>query len=242
MTVVVHPTLETMQEVYQADGAGGANSERFRRYVEAGKNRAFVSGFNPMTKKLVLPVINSWRELSAESVAVQTATELLSERSIDIDLELFLTVATPGMWTDRIATAAEHVIAPKHPGEILLWDDDPPSLETLRIATQLQTIRSVFHHLAPPVTLDDFVSREGCAHQVSGDTGQPSERAEALLAKLGHQTEFGTIVAFLFGDSTAEHFGFAQLGLCKNEGTKHAAACAPPGHLASIATQSRRAP
>jgi hypothetical protein len=237
MAVVVHPTLEIMQKVYEADASGGAKSDRFRRYVEAGKDRAFVAGFNPMTNKLVLPVVNSWHNLSAETLVAQIAAELISELSIDlkVDIELFVTVATPGMWTDRIATVAEHVVTPKHPGEILLWHDDTPSIETLRSATQLQTIRSVFHHLAPPVTFNDFVRREGCAYKAAGFVGQQSERAESLLAKHGHQADFGTIVAFLLGDSAADHLGFTKLGLTLHEGIQHAAAIAPQGRLDSFA-------
>jgi hypothetical protein len=222
--VTVHPTLEAMASVYLADASTGPQSERFRRYVEGAKNGALVSGYNPMTTKPVLPVIEALRSLDAEKLIADIADRLVEELEIDDDIELFITIATPGMWTDRAATTVEHIIAPKHPGEILLWHDDPPTIDTLRVATLQQTIRCLFHRWTIAPTLRNIAVREGCAHGLCGGEGKPSVQAAALLDTFGHRDDFGTITAFLFGDNVAESLGFSPLGLAVNEGIQHAAA------------------
>jgi hypothetical protein len=68
-----------------------------------------VHGYNPMTSKPVIDTIEALIDMRAEdrleTVANQTA---------------HITVATPGMWTDRLATEVEHRLLAKDPGG-LLW-------------------------------------------------------------------------------------------------------------------------
>src|SRR5687768_193541 len=98
MAVRIVPTLSAMAEVYRLSTEGGPESPRFQRFVELAKDGAPVSGFNPMTAKDALGTVEALLAIDAEDKAKDTANQYAEELGIEDDLDLAITVATPGLW------------------------------------------------------------------------------------------------------------------------------------------------
>lgn len=223
----VEPTLALMADVYGQSARGGATSPRFRAYVDAGARLAPVHGYNPMTSKAVLPTIEDLLAIDAERRAAATAAVVAAELGFTDDAAMHLTVATPGMWTDRLATEVEHRLLVRDPGGVLLWFDDLVDPIRVESATAAQTVRLVSARRAgPPVTLADAVAQEGAALALAGEAGEIATDAADALAVLAPDTGLPTMVAFLFGDDAARALGFTPLGLAGRAGERHAVALA----------------
>lgn len=226
MAVRIVPTLETMVEIYSLSGAGGGRSDRFTTYVNACREGALLHGFNPMTKQPVAPVLEGLLALGAERVILEAGRETLDRLGVDDDVELFISVATPGMWTDRRATTIDHRIAPRHVGELLLWFDDELSETSIRAAAIEQTVRAVWwrQRSGDEPTLNDVAGREGLAGVLAGRPGAVSQAAAEALEVLGSDASRASAVAYLFGDAAAEHLGYPSLDLEQDEGWDHSIA------------------
>lgn len=225
--IEVEPTLAFMADVYRLSAEGGAASPRFRAYVEAGAELVPVHGYNPMTSKDVLPAIEALLAVDAERRLASGANRVVAELGFTDDATMHLTVATPGMWTDRLATEVEHRLLLRDPGGVRRWFDEPVLLEQLDAAIIAQAVRLVsFHRLGPPVTLADAVDQEGDALARAGRPGEHDAAAAEALAVLGHDTGLPTMVAFFHGDDAARAMGFTPLGLGPHTGERHATALA----------------
>ena len=83
-------SLELMAEVYRLDGAGGADSSRFRRYVGLAASHP-IHTYNPMTgRPEALETVGALLDAGAET----TVEELCEGRTIS------LSVMTPGARTE----------------------------------------------------------------------------------------------------------------------------------------------
>lgn len=238
MPVRVIPTLAAMAEVYRQSSAGGPDSPRFHAYVDLGARRVPVSGYNPMTSKPVLPTVEALLDLAAEDEVERAMAECLSALLVDDHFEVHLTVATPGMWTDRLATEVEHRHLGRTTEQVLWWFDEPPTLDALRTEATAQAVRLAWQvrHGSPSEdggvgTLADAAGREGLAlAMASSATGTASDaRSEAAaeaLDALAEDESLATIVSVLHGDDAATAMGWTPLGLGDREGLVHAASAA----------------
>jgi len=225
MAVLVVPTLQAMIDIYSLSTVGGDRSERFLTYVDACRAGERLHGYNPMTTKPVAEVLERMATLDAERLLLDAGSETLEILGVDDDIELFISVTAPGIWTDRQATAIDHAVAPRHFGELLLWFDDPLDSLDIRTAAIEQTVRVVWwarRHSQPK--LDEIAYCEGLAGALAGCHGVPSGVAAETVEVLGEDASRATAVAYLFGDESARHLGYPPLGLDDNEGRNHSIA------------------
>ena len=209
----VVPTLELMAGVYAASRDGGAESPRFRAYVAAARHGRPIAGYNPMTGKDVASTIAGLLAAGAEAAVDEVAGD---------DLHLFLTVATPGMWTDRIATEVHHRLGPPT-GQVLLWTGEDTSVEAVRREAVAQAVR-LRHGSAR--TVADAAAREGLAYARAGLPGSRHPLVEEALEVVGEDEGVGTMAALLYGDEVAVALGWTPLGLPWLAGYEHAVAAA----------------
>lgn len=225
MAIAVDPTLEVMARIYREPAQGGPRSARFAAYAEAGKAGSPIHGYNPMTSKPVLPVVDVLLALDAEARLGRLANRTAATFGEAGDHSMHLTVATPGMWTDRLATEVEHRLLARDPGGVLWWFDD--AVDTVRLDAEIvaQTVRLLsVARSGPPATLAAAVEQEGRALAAAGHHGRLTDNAADTLAVLGEDPHLSTQVAFLYGDASAAAMGFAPLGLGDREGYGHAVA------------------
>lgn len=229
MAVRIVPTLSAMAEVYRLTTEGGPESPRFQRYVELAKDGAPVSGYNPMTAKDALGTVEALLAIDAEDQAKDTANKYAEELGIDDDVDMAITVATPGLWTDRLATEIEHRLGGRRWKEIVLWTGEDADEEAVRSATTAQTIRAGWALLhKPPRSVAHAAGQEGLASAVA-DAGaevtepdpeeDPGDRSvAAALDVFAEDTELSSRAALLYGDEVARQFGWMPLGVKPSAG------------------------
>lgn len=229
MTVRFVPTLAFMADVYRRSTEGGARSERFLAYTTAAREGTPVHGYNPMTSKPVGATVDALLAIDAEAVAAAAADDVASTLGHTDDELMHFTVATPGMWTDRLATEVEHRLLAKDPGGVLWWFDDVADVTAVESAARAQAARlvSVRRH-GPPQTLRAAVAQEGAAAAASGLEPRVDDAAAAALDVLGDDTGLPSMVAFLWGDDGAREMGFTPIGLDAGVGIAHAVAVVQP--------------
>jgi hypothetical protein len=207
-----------------------------------------VSGYNPMTSQDALGTVTALRAIDAESLVLEAASESLSRLGLppSVNLELSVTVATPGMWTDRLATEIEHRLTGRTPTQVLFWTGEDVTLFAVRREAVAQTVRaalSVLH--GPAETAALAAGQEGLACALA-DVLAPAARTDAehsavaeALAVVGSDTTLATKAALLYGDHAAEAMGWTPLGIPPHAGYRHATARAhaalastPPATLA----------
>lgn len=227
MPITVAPTLADMADVYRRSLVGGPRSDRFRAYVELGARGAPVHGYNPMTSKPVLATVEALLAVDAETRLERIADATLRSLGERLDDVMFLTVATPGMWTDRLATEVEHRLLAKDPASVTWWFDDPVDVSVLDAEVVGQTVRLIRQRReGAPSTLASAVRQEGMAGALAGRPGRLDPVAAEALDVLGDDPSLGTMVAFLYGDRAARAMGFTPIGLDDAVGAHHAVALA----------------
>ena len=227
MAVRVLPTLAAMAEVYRLPAEGGPESPRFGAYVELGRAGVPVSGYNPMTTKPVLPTIERLVAIDAEAIAARAASEAADRLGWTDEVALVLTVATPGMWTDRLGTEVEHRLTGRGAREVLLWTGEDTGEAAVASAAVAQLVREVWRaRNGLPGTVVAAAAQEGLALSMAGMRGTRSAEAAAVLEVLGDDTTLSSMVAFLYGDTAAEALGFTPVGLGDRVGESHAVALA----------------
>lgn len=225
MTIEVILTLEVIAEVYRKSTAGGSASDRFNAYVAAGRSGLPVSGYNPMTSQPMLDTVEALIDVGAEDrlhdVANRTAESLGYER----DDVMYVTVAAPGMWTDRLATEVEHRFVAKQPEGVLLWVGEQIEASVLDAEFVAQTVRLIHRRWhGPPATLSDAFRQEGLAGAQGGAVGRAHPEAAEVLGILADDSTLATQVAYFYGDEAASTMGFTPLGLIGRLGYEHAVA------------------
>jgi hypothetical protein len=230
VAITVERTLELMANVYRALTFGGSQSARFRSYVNAVAATAPIQGYNPMTSAPVIDTIEALIDAQAEDRLESVATRITHLLGYRQDDTMHITVATPGMWTDRLATEVEHRLLAKDPGGLLWWCAQAINAETLDLEIVTQTVRLVLQRReGAPSNLTAAAHQEGVAGATAGQQGEFHTGAAEVLEVLGNDTGLGTMVAFLYGDTAATNMGFAPLGLSGSTGYAHAVAAAHTG-------------
>ena len=230
MTIRVAPTLELMATVYALSKDGGNRSARFLGYVDAAKHGAPISGYNPMTSKPVLATIDALLAMRAEERAERIANDVARELAFSDDMQMHITVCTPGFWTDRIGTEVHHRLAGNDPRAILWWCGEEPTPELFDAEVVAQTVRTIVTlRDGAPASLRAAVEQEGAACAMSGAVGAFDEGAADALAILESDTSLATMVGFLYGDEAATALGFTPLGLGDRVGYAHAVALTRTG-------------
>jgi hypothetical protein len=230
MAVQVVPTLSAMAGVYQLSTKGGPASPRFGAYVELGRSGLPVSGYNPMTSKDVLGTIEALLDIEAERVVQDTADRWAEPLGLVDDVEMSVTVAFPGMWTDRLATEIEHRLLGCTWSQVLVWVDDTVSADAIVAQASAQLVRAAWTRLhGPPATLADAAGQEGLAAALGGtvedgSVGRGDPAVAEALDVLGDDPSLGTMVAVLYGDDAAQALGWTPLGLDDHAGLRHCAA------------------
>ena len=223
MGVRVVPTLAAMADVYRLPV-----DERFDAYTALAPV-APVSGWNPMTSKPVLATVERLLAIDAEAVALEAASTAAATLEWTDDLPLAIVVATPGMWTDRVATEVEHRLVAKRRGEVLLWTGEDCGRDAVAAAAVAQVAREVWRaRHGVPGRVVEAAAQEGLALSMAGMVGRLSSVAAAALEVLGGDTTLSSMVAFLYGDPAAEAMGFSPVGLGERVGERHAVALASP--------------
>lgn len=120
-------TPEHMAEVYRQPTDGGLRSARFHAYTALAELRLPVRGYNPMTSRPVLDTVEALLAIDAEHRIETLANEVAAALGFEEHVTMHLTVATPGMWTDRLATEVHHRLAAPDPGGVLWWSGSKPS-------------------------------------------------------------------------------------------------------------------
>lgn len=225
--LTVAPTLASMAGVYRLPATGGRSSPRFHAYTEAAEQLVPVHGYNPMTTKAVLPTVEALLAIDAEARLATVAAPVLGRLGVDGDVEMHLTVATPGMWTDQLATEIEHRLLGHDPHAVLWWFDQLVTEAGFDAAVVAQAVRLArFLDSGPPATLAAAASQEGAALAAAGATGRLDPAAAEVLDVLAGDPTLSTMVGFLHGDVTAEAMGYTPLGLGDQVGQDHAVAAA----------------
>jgi hypothetical protein len=223
MAIEVIPTLEVMAGVYRKPTAGGSASDRFRAYVAAGRAGLPVSGYNPMTAQPVLDTIDALMGVGAEDCLEEVANRTAEALGYEQDDVMYVTVAAPGMWTDRLATEVEHRFVAKQPEGVLLWVDAQIEASVLSAEFVAQTLRLIHHRrYGPPSTLADAFRQEGLAGALGGAVGRAHPEAAEVLRVLADNSTLAIQVAFFYGDEAASTMGFTPLGLTGRIGYEHA--------------------
>jgi hypothetical protein len=232
MAVQVVPTLSAMAGVYQLSTKGGPSSPRFGAYVDLGRSGLPVSGYNPMTSNDVLGTIEALLEIDAERVVQDTARRWVEPLGLVDDVEMWITVATPGMWTDRLATEIEHRLLGRSWSQVLVWADESVSPDAVVAQAAAQLVRAAWTRLhGPPAILADAAAQEGLAAALGGtvEDGSVGRRDSAVaeaLDVLGDDPSLATMVAVLYGDDAAQALGWMPLGLDDHAGLRHCTATA----------------
>lgn len=230
--VTVVPTLAFMAGVYRLSLEGGPTSPRFRAYVQAAAERSPVHGYNPGTSKPVLETVESLLAAGAEELLASVAAGVVpawvaGHGPVGAPVPMHITVATPGMWTDRLATEVGHRLQGQDPGAALLWFDEPTDAATLRPVLTAEVVRALdLARSGPPASLAEAVAREGEALARAGRSGVADPVAAEALEVYGSDPSLSVMVAFLYGDDAARTLGFTPLGLGDEVGYRHAVALA----------------
>ena len=216
-----------MATVYRLSTVGGKASPRFKAYIELGAQRVLVSGYNPMATTAVLATIEGLLAVEAEPVAEALANRTVASLGTAADRAMHLCVKTPGMWTDRVASEVEHRMVRGPVDEIVLWTGEPVDLTSLQTAVVAQSTRLAWSdRRGHPVTVADFVAREGLAEAMAGVPGRRVAAVADLLAVVADETSPGVATALLYGDDTARALGWSPLGIAAMDGYAHATALA----------------
>lgn len=230
MAVRVAPTLARMAEVYRLPASGGAESPRFKSYAGAARSGEPVTHFNPMTSKPAGETVEALLGVGAEAVAAEAATAVLDELGAgqEVELVMFVTVATPGMWTDRVATEVEHRLGGQRDLELLFWTGEQIDAATVVRRARGQAVRAAWWAVDGDRrdTVRAAVAREGIALAVSRDGPVPRDDTAVADAVelLGSKAGFGDRACVVFGDRVAAAMGFTPLGLGDLAGARHGAA------------------
>jgi len=201
-----------MADVYRLSTTGGAQSPRFKRYLEIIRDDELpVTGYNPMTSKPVLETVEALLAIGAEAIADEHSN----------GCTLHITVATPGLWTYRISTEIDHRLGDPS-GSILLWTGEDVSVE----AERRETIAQVVRMTRRARTTEEVAMREGIAYAKAGCEGELDDAVADALKIVGPDEAIPTKAALLYGDDVAKTMGFTPLGLRDHAGYRHCIALA----------------
>lgn len=217
MSVTVQPTLDLMSEIYCLPRQGGAESARFRRYVEVAGSGHPVHAYNPMTgNPAALETVNALRAIDAESLAER----VLGAFGELEGLSTSVAVLTPGFWTDRYFTEVRN--RRDGAGVVWFWAGEEVDEQGVMDLTTVEAIRMIWRiRHGPPASLREFAAMEAVALNAVGfERARADEAVEDILEVLGDEEDDHTLIAYVFGDEEAESAGWRPLGLSGDEGPR----------------------
>lgn len=180
-----------------------------------------------------LDAVHQLMALNAEARARASALEVVERCKFPGDVTLAIVVASPGMWTDRVATEVRHRTSAKRRaghGEILLWTGDVLDAGLVLREAAAETVRVMWTTLHGAAdTLGALLAREGLAYALASNPYGPSSPLDdATVAEgitvLGDTSTLGDIVAVLYGDAVASCLGWTPIGLAEHAGYRWAIA------------------
>lgn len=225
MDVTIVPTLARMASIYSLSRTGGPRSPRFAAYVADVEHRWGLAACNPMAGDSAPAAVQALLALDAEEVARAAAENVVAQCEWNEPVTLAVVVATPGMWTDRLATEVRHrTIADRRAahGEILLWATDAHSVGTIARESVAEAVRTMWASLhGQTQSVHSVLAREGMAYALAGaiassETGAPhpiDARINEAIEVLGDTTAVGDIIGILYGDEAAVTLGYTPLGI-----------------------------
>ena len=230
----IAPTLDAMARIYTLPRDGGANSERFSAYRAIVGQGWGLPAFNPMAGQHAADGVAQLIGLDAEALAAESAQTVMRACDHDADVTLAVVLASPGLWTDRLATEVEYrTSAPRREGHgmVYQWTRESADAAALRREAIAETVRVMWtSHHAPKGTVPSaraIVRREGLAYALAespyGELRPDESRAVAdALDVLGVSTAAGDKGSILYGDPVAITHGWAPLGIAEHAGFRWA--------------------
>lgn len=223
--VTVVPTLSRMAEIYSLSRDGGHRSPRFAAYRSDVDHHWGLSAYNPMAGAAASASVDALLALDAEGLAQAAAEAALARCEWREPITLAVVVATPGMWTDRLATEVRHrTTAARRAchGEIMFWTGDAPSTEAIQREGAAEAVRTMWTSLhGPTLSLHAVLAREGMAYALSRATTSHAvvdAHVSEAIKILGDTNNEGDIVAVLYGDEAAVALGYTPLGISEDAG------------------------
>ncbi len=220
-------TLAPMAEIYRLSRDGRTRSPRFLAYLSRVEREWVMAAYNPMAGAAALATVERLISLGAEEIARESGDQAARRCVFAGEITLAIVVPSPGMWTDRIATEAEHRTTGKRRaghGLVQIWAGEPISAAHVRREASAETIRTIWGELhAPPASLSAVLAREGLAYAAGPDpfgspSGEERETVHGALQVLGDTTASSEIISVLYGDAAAARMGWPPLGLAEHAG------------------------
>ncbi len=230
--VAVVPTLETMAGIYRLSREGGAASPRFQAYRAIVAQTLGLSSYNPMAGPHALEAVDALIVLDAEAIVLEAAQETVRNVGYHGPVTLALVLASPGMWTDRLATSIRHrTLDDRLPdrGLVLQWTREVPTADGIYDAAVAETVRVIFtaQH-GPAKRVRAVLAREGLSlalgrAPVAPLSSNERQAVDHALMIIGDSADPSEIVALALGDDAAVAVGYRPLGLAPEAGVRWAA-------------------
>jgi hypothetical protein len=230
--VTVSSTLARMADVYRLSREGGPRSPRFQTYLRViDEDRdAGYHAYNPMAGSSALETIELLLAADAETIAHNSARWMLAQCDLNESLKLSVIVATPGMWTHRLITEAEHRLRPERGrSHVQMWAGEPAGEQDVWRESAAETVRIIWTLLhGPAQTLDAALVREGLALALSGSRSESLSAQEHAslrdtIAAIGDSSARPDILGIAYGDPLAAEMGWPQRGFPDRVGVRYAA-------------------
>lgn len=217
MPITVHPTLDSMAVIYTLSTEGGADSVRFRSYVDLAGSVHRVHAYNPMTSNpATLQTVKRLRDLDAEHLVHDTIANF---DGLD-DLETAVVVLTPGLWTDRLFNEVHN--RRDGLGAIWFWSGQDIDAETIVSTATAEAVRALWRRAhGAPGDLRTFAAQEAVVLNVVGyEPAHADQTVAEVLEIAGDDKDDHTLISFLVGDEQAEAADWLGIGLTGEEGPR----------------------
>lgn len=235
--VAIAPTLAHMERIYALSRQGGRRSARFAAYLAQVEHLWGLASYNPMAGDTAAATVDALRTLDAERVVLDAAEQAVERCEWTETLTLAVVVATPGLWTDRLATEVRHrTVGDRRAGhgEVLMWATEAQEVAAIERESVAEAVRTMWTALhGPTLSLHAVLAREGMAYALArmlakAHTGNArvgnDPRVLDAIEILGDTRTLGDIVAVLYGDEAAGVLGYAPLGIAAGAGYEFAIA------------------
>lgn len=206
-----------MAVIYALSTDGGADSVRFRSYVDLAGSGHRVHAYNPMTgNPETLQTVKRLKDLDAEQLVHDT----LADFDLLDDLETAVVVLTPGFWTDRLFNEVHN--RRDGLGAVWFWSGQDLDAEAVVSAAMAEAVRTVWRQThGVPVELRTFAAQEAVTLNTIGFEPAHADTAVAdVLEIAGDDTDDHTLIGFLVGDEQAEAADWRGIGLIGDEGPR----------------------
>ncbi|MBC8163516.1 MAG: hypothetical protein H7Z42_20095 [Roseiflexaceae bacterium] len=232
MQLTLLPTLAVQRELHGIP----RGPERFRAYLVAmTKNDEIalpLAGMNPMGREHVAAMLDGLLETDAEAqvaAAAASAAAELGRVSGAFQVALVATDDLMGGWTNRYFAQISTSFPLRKSLEygwitVPIWTSEQWTAARVYAHTRAAIYRAAHYiRFGEATRLDQMLLQEGRAMRFAALAPPPLDAEDvaysrAVLRPLHSATDYGTIVAGLFGDQAARSVGYPPLGLSANAG------------------------